>query len=153
MKPWSSVYGANPTSDGGLVMTGLAKQGEFDPQPFLASMWLLKVDEHGCVVPGCQTVGVSEYAADLNKYFSLWPNPVQAGNPINFSFEPPEDYIPDGDLRAVLLDALGREVITQTFASAQKQFDVKKTELPSGIYHLHLTDQRSWLAGAKVVVE
>ena len=29
----------------------------------------------------------------------------------------------------------------------------QKADLPSGIYHLHLTDQRSWLAGAKVVVE
>ena len=29
----------------------------------------------------------------------------------------------------------------------------QKPDLPSGIYHLHLKDQRSWLAGSKVVVE
>ncbi len=134
-------------------MTGLAKQGKFDAQPFLASMWLLKVDEHGCVVPGCHTVGVSEYAADLNKYFTLWPNPVQAGSAINFSFEPPDGFKPNGDLRAVVLDALGREVLSRSFPSSRSQFTFGTVELPAGIYHLHLTDQRSWLAGAKLVVQ
>ena len=148
----NAIYGATPTSDGGLVMTGLAKQGENDPQPFLASMWLLRVDEHGCVVPGCHTVGVNEYAADLNQYFNLWPNPVQAGDPISFSFDPPAGFTPTGDLRAVLLDTGGREVHSQQFATGTSLFTIMPAVAP-GTYHLHLTDERSWLAGAKVVIE
>lgn len=149
----SAAYSIRSTSDGGLVMCGMTRQGVLDILPYLQSNWLIKLDEHGCLVPGCHMVGINEHVLGLNEYFKLWPNPVQAETPIQFSFEPPEGFVPKGQLRAVLLDAMGREVHSESFAITQKQFTLQKTDLPTGIYHLHLTDQRSWLAGAKVVVE
>ncbi len=149
----SMVLGITPTSDGGLVMTGSARQGQADPEPMLESNWLIKLDENGCLVPGCQVVGVREYALDLHQYFSVWPNPTQCNAEINFSFEPPMGHGSHGDLRAVLLDPTGREVITKTYSADGSRFILAPGTLARGVYHLHLADDRSWLAGGKVVVE
>ncbi|MCB0771357.1 MAG: hypothetical protein KDC00_13235, partial [Flavobacteriales bacterium] len=56
----AATYGMTPTSDGGLILTGLAKQGINSDQPLLGSTWLLKLDQYGCLTPGCQSVGVND---------------------------------------------------------------------------------------------
>jgi hypothetical protein len=152
---WSTTMamGMQPTSDGGLVITGSTRQGYNDPQPLLSSNWLIKLDEHGCLVPGCHTVGVQEYALDLNQYFKVWPNPAAADGMITVGFEPPEHVALHGLPHLLLTDALGRVVWERPWASAMGELAVPLQGITSGLYHLHLHDGRAWLAGAKVVVE
>ncbi|HRD53841.1 MAG TPA: hypothetical protein PKY96_14460 [Flavobacteriales bacterium] len=140
------------TSDGGLVMCGATRQGITDPMPYLNSNWLIKLDSYGCLVPGCQNVGIEEVALGLSQYLSISPNPVAAGQPLRISFEPPAGFTPNGTLRLVVLDAQGKQMNAEQFTAHTSSFTLH-TSLSVGLYYLHLTDGSRWLAGSKVVVE
>jgi hypothetical protein len=148
------------TSDGGLIMCGSTRQGVTDPLPYLQSNWLIKLDEHGCLVPGCQNVGIDEVALGLSEYLHISPNPLAQGQQLRVSFDPPAGFAAKGPLRVVLLDATGRQVHEQLFpgvAGHREQSEAVPLILPAnlstGLYYLHLADGTRWLAGAKVVVE
>jgi hypothetical protein len=145
----AATYCVRSTSDGGLVMCGATRQGVTDPLPYLQSNWLLKLDEHGCLEPGCQTLGVQDHVLGLNQYLRVWSNPVAVGQVLTIAFEPPPEFVLNGPLRVVVQDALGRVVHETQFQPGQLRTD----NWPPGLYHLHLTDNTRWLAGAKVVVQ
>jgi hypothetical protein len=142
------------TSDGGFVCTGEAnRMMPIDAPNFQQSqtIYVVKTDSLGCVVPGCHTVGVQEYALDMNQYLSIAPNPVAAGQPLRIRFEPPPTFTPNGPLRVVLLDATGRRVHEEQMRGTT--CNLAASNLATGLHYLHLTDGTRWLAGAKVVVE
>lgn len=145
----AATYCVRSTSDGGLVMCGMTRQGVTDPLPYLQSNWLLKLDEHGCLEPGCQTLGVQDHVLGLNQYLRVWPNPVAAGQALTIAFDPPPEFTPNGPLRVVVQDALGRVVHETQFQPGQLRTDNWAT----GTYHVHLTDNTRWLAGGTVVVQ
>jgi hypothetical protein len=150
---FSFPYCVRSTSDGGLVMCGATRQGVSDPLPYLQSNWFIKLDEHGCLVPGCHTVGIEDHVLGLDQYLHIWPNPVAQGEPLRITFEPPPDFSPTGPLRAVLLDATGRMVHEERLGSMGSISNTINIQLATGLYYLHLTDGTRWLAGGKVVVE
>ncbi|WP_020534106.1 T9SS type A sorting domain-containing protein [Lewinella cohaerens] len=63
------------TSDGGFFVVGEA----YTPHPTLASQqgWLLKLDEWGCLVPGCELVSAVTEADGPRFKLLLYPNPVR----------------------------------------------------------------------------
>jgi hypothetical protein len=71
-----------PTSDGGFIGVGQTKAS---PGFSTSDTWVLKVDEHGCLVPGCHLVNVPEYGK--LPVLRIGPNP--ASNQLNV-------YIPPG---------------------------------------------------------
>ena len=148
---FSFPYSVRSTSDGGLVMCGATRQGVTDPLPYLQSNWLLKLDEHGCLVPGCHTVGIEEHVLGLNEHLRIWPNPLSRGTPLSIAFTPPPTFTPNGPLRVVVQDAMGRQVHEERVQVGTGQ--LANLPLAAGLYHLHLTDGIRWLAGGKVVVE
>ena len=141
------------TSDGGFLLTGMA--GRFPPlDPDIQTnyvTWVVKTDSVGCVVPGCQNVGIEEVALGLDQYLSISPNPVASGQPLRITFEPPAEYIPQGPLRVAVVDATGRLVLEEQMGGATLYLSMNK--FTSGLYYLHLTDGTRWLAGGKVLVE
>ncbi len=149
----SYLYDVQPTSDGGFVATG--ETFKYDPidTQFQTNqiIWVVKTDSLGCVVPGCQNVGVHEYALDLNEHLSVWPNPVN--DRINLTFTPPPEFTATGKLRVVLLDATGKQVLEASFAPSTEQFNLSAVGLAPGVYHLHLSDAKKWLAGRTIVKE
>jgi hypothetical protein len=159
----SSAYSVRSASDGGLVMCGATRQGVAEPYPYKQDNWLIKLDSDGCLVPGCQSVGIDEVALGLNEYLRIAPNPVAQGQPLRVSFEPPAGFTTKGPLRVVLLDALGKQVHEEILGNGghselrgTKQEGVLyavTANLTAGLYYLHLADGSRWLAGAKVVVE
>ncbi|MEX1131592.1 MAG: hypothetical protein WEC15_00060 [Flavobacteriales bacterium] len=154
-------YDVQATSDGGFVCTGAAFS--FPPtDPDIQTsqvIWVVKTDSLGCVVPGCNTVGMEEYLMDLNDYLRVWPNPVASGAPLTVSFTPPLEFTPNGPLRVMVLDALGRQVHEEMLVQGghrergEANLTAFSTTLSPGLYHLHLTDNTRWLAGKSVVVE
>ncbi|MGH1436494.1 MAG: hypothetical protein ACRBG0_18770 [Lewinella sp.] len=63
------------TSDGGFFVVGEA----YTPHPTLASQqgWLLKLDEWGCLVPGCELVSAVTEPDGPRFKLLLYPNPVR----------------------------------------------------------------------------
>ncbi|MBK8227180.1 MAG: T9SS type A sorting domain-containing protein [Flavobacteriales bacterium] len=143
------AYSARSTSDSGMVLCGVSRQGVSEPLPYKQDNWLLKLDSYGCLVPGCQSVGIQDHVLGLNEYLSISPNPVAQGQAVQVRWEPPQNYKPQGSLRVVVLDATGRTVLQVRMASST----LSLTMPASGLYYVHLADGQRWLAGGKVVVE
>lgn len=148
------TYDVEPTSDGGFILSGSVQQDTTGPTPGLQTMFIVKIDSFGCVVPGCQNVGVQEYELGLQEHLVVSPNP--AHERVSFTLEIPPGYAPQGSARAVLLDATGRQVMEEVVPRIGNFLSHTLTlqpSTPSGLYYLHLRDGRRWLAGSKVVVE
>ena len=141
------------TSDGGAIFTGLARQGQDGEFPYRRYTWVLKLDEYGCLTPGCQNVGVQDYELALQSALVLAPNPVS--DQLSLTLPLPAGYTLHGAVQAVVLDVQGNEVLRQNVSNLPTEIrstlDVRA--LPSGLYYLHLRDEQKWLAGGKVLVE
>jgi len=70
------LYDIEETPDGGFIMVGQATDYEAQPaNPPNQQGWLLKVDEHGCLVPGCHLI--SSLEDDQHAFqLKLYPNPA-----------------------------------------------------------------------------
>lgn len=145
---------SKPTPDGGFVCSGWIEQQQQDPNPFLQTPWLFKVDSLGCLEPGCQDVGVSEIVIGLQNTMSLYPNPTYSIAKITFSF--PSDYAPPQISDLVVIDMQGREVMRQNvimFGQANTAIEIDVSKLQSSIYTVHWVCDNSWLDSAKLVKE
>ncbi len=146
-------YDVEPTTDGGFVLTGGASQQTGDPTPGMETIFIIKTDSLGCVVPGCQNVGVQEYVMDLQEQLKVSPNP--ASDVVNVALELPEGGEVQGQAQVQVLDMSGRLVlqqeVQQNLNHLRASLDV--SALPAGTYYLHLRDAKRWLAGNKVIVE
>jgi hypothetical protein len=145
---------SKPTPDGGFVCSGYIDQRASDPNPFLLTPWLFKVDSLGCLEPGCQDVGVSEIVVGLQNTMGLYPNPVSSIANIAFSF--PSNYAPPKNSELVVIDMQGREVLRQ-FASIYGQsntsVELDVSRLPGGMYTVHWVSGNAWLDSVKLVKE
>jgi hypothetical protein len=139
-----------PTRDGGFILTG-ETWGPSPPNP--SRLWLLKLDSLGCLVPGCNTVGLEEFESQLQSALQISPNP--ANTQVHVELPLPEGYRLVGAVQAVLVDAQGKEVLRGTMGNTGLGLNgnLAVSGLPSGLYYLHLRDGQKWLAGGKVVVE
>ena len=146
------TYGMDTTSDGGLVLTGTAYEGINGVEPFNHKTWILKLDQHGCLVPGCHTVGLQDYEMALQGALQVSPNPTQ--DVLRFSLDLPSGYPLQGKVQALVLDAQGKEVARQNIAANGLQVagTIALNGQAPGLYYLHLRDEVKWLAGQKVVV-
>jgi hypothetical protein len=144
-----------PTSDGGFVCTGEANRTMPIDAAFQQSqtIYVLKTDSVGCVVPGCQNVGVQEYVMDLNGHLRILPNPVR--DVLRAELELPTGTQLQGAVRAVLLNAQGQQVHAWPMRRSNDQVVLKEdiSAMQVGVYFLHIADAERWLAGGKVVVE
>lgn len=148
------LYDVQPTSDGGFVATGTAYWYDQPPEIQTSQLiWVLKTDSLGCVVPGCQNVGVQEYALELNGHLRVWPNP--AGELLQLELTIPANAAVQGAVRAFLQDAQGRQVDAWPVPHHGDALRSARTlhGLAPGTYYLHLVDERRWLAGKAVVKE
>ncbi|MBK7383270.1 MAG: hypothetical protein IPI81_08020 [Flavobacteriales bacterium] len=50
--------------------------------------WVVIVDGNGCIVPGCNTVGITEQATNLLDAFSIFPNPAHGSATVQLSLPP-----------------------------------------------------------------
>ena len=139
-----------PTSDGGFILTGEA-QGQAPPNS--SRLWLVKLDSLGCLVPGCNTVGVEEFESQLQSALRVGPNP--ANEQVHVALVLPDGYQLDGLVQAILVDAQGKEVFRQSVnnSATELRSDIDVRSLPAGLYYLHLRDEVKWLAGQKVILE
>lgn len=143
------IWDVEPTSDGGMVLTGEAWNNTQQSPP---NLWLVKLDSMGCLVPGCNLVGMEEMVTDLQSHLVVSPNP--ASDLVNVLLELPEGGEAQGQTQVQLLDASGRMVLEEKVQQNLNKLSVtlNVSALPGGIYYLHLHDARRWLAGSKVVV-
>jgi hypothetical protein len=117
------------TPDGGFVLVGQARdrssQAEYPQQG-----WLLKVDEHGCLVPGCHLTSVEELP---NASFSitLTPYPNPAGEELFLFFRPPDSH---DTYQFRIFDLQGREMWAFSHTGGATTFILDSSSWPAGSY-------------------
>ena len=145
---------SKPTPDGGFVCSGFIDQQNSDPNPFLLTPWIFKVDSMGCIEPGCQYVNVEEIVVGLENTISVFPNPARDQVKLNFTF--PENYVPNNQNEIVIIDMQGREVLRENIfllATSSNTIEINISSLSSGMYTLHWLSNNAWLDSSKIVVE
>jgi len=125
------LYDLKETPDGGFLLCGESRNPMPVPGEIAQQAWLLKLDQYGCLVPGCHLNTAATEPEQAAFRLAIYPNP--ATDYLNFFL-----YAPDrtSALSFRILDAAGRLV---------KEFD----PLPSGAtYILPVSD---WPRGAYVL--
>jgi hypothetical protein len=128
------IYDMEQTPDGGFVMVGEARPfNAVDPDfpPPIQQGWILKVDEFGCLVPGCQTVSTAEAASPAAR-LEVWPNP--ASDYLNVFFHRSDSGRELWQFR--LVDVLGRVHSTFQTETEEMTFIVDVQGLAAGLYFL-----------------
>ncbi|MCB9290015.1 MAG: T9SS type A sorting domain-containing protein [Lewinellaceae bacterium] len=140
--------------DGGFIMVGEVRDTINAPRQ---QGWLLKVDEYGCLVPGCELVSGVKSSDDSKSSddftLLLYPNPV--GEELQVYFSGPAG----GEHHFRILDAQGREwrrfstrlpaspdVAGHAGRSSEVTLLVEVEELPAGVYYLQCLRQGTVVA-------
>lgn len=147
-----------PTNDGGFIACGYTWGSYTGPTPpeYSQDVWVVKVDSLGCIVPGCDDFStvVTVQATNLMHALSVYPNPVSLSNgsertTVKVTLPAGSPFLEDLQLRLVSSD--GREVLVQKATNGENELSLRG--LAAGIHYIHLTSGRTWLSGAKLVVE
>lgn len=132
-----------PAKDGGFYLCGLVS----DNQDTLASPfrrgWLMKVDEHGCLIPGCEQTSATE---DFKEEVSvlLYPNPTTEF--LNFQIQ---NLNPQKKLTCRILDNQGKVVKNLKEVNGGTTYFTPVHDLANGIYFLQIFEGNSLLHSAK----
>ena len=142
-----------PTPDGGFIAVGVALGVAIDTGGvYTQDLWVVKTDQYGCIEPGCHLImGVETQNTNLRDVLHVSPNPVAQGGHVQVQLDLPAGFKPQGALRITITDALGRLLNEKGVSGAIPNFI--NIQLPTGVYHLHLSDAARWISGAKLVVE
>jgi hypothetical protein len=163
---WHYLNSFKETSDGGFVAAGYIEQRGNNPNPTLDSPWVVKVDEYGCIEPGCHLVNVEEIVIGLENTMSAFPNP--ASDVVTIQFTNPEgssldDLLQNGEI--ILFDIQGREVYRTNTRSASfgltptplqgrgaHSITLDISHLPTGLYSAQWVSGKQWLDSTKILV-
>jgi hypothetical protein len=144
-------YDVLPTADGGFIAAGatyFSASGN-NPQGISQDTWVVKVDADGCIIPGCNTVGITEQATNLLDALRIWPNPAQGQCTVQLDLPA---SIGTGALLLTVVAADGR-VAQQHSIAGNGTHPLDLQGLSAGMYHVHVSQGGRWLTGGKVVVE
>lgn len=136
-----TINDAAMTRDGGFVAVGESTGAE-------QRGWLLKIDEQGCLVPGCHLITSTAPNPKQTLDLHIYPNPTTKQVQVYYP------YTTQGDWLEWRLSNLQGQVIQQYLRAAEGPrtyiFDLQ--ELPSGIYTLQL-HQDGRLIGSEQIVK
>jgi hypothetical protein len=153
-------YGVYPSSDGGFLCTGEFRSDDSPLYPGgYQSSILVKLDEYGCLEPGCHLVdALPEYETGSLRIF---PNPLSGGE-LNIHF--PQEVRVE---RVMLVDSQGRVIpdskfkaraelgrsIQGPYSDHLESLILNLESLAPGLYTLIITTHDGLLFSEKVVVE
>lgn len=145
-------YDVLPTPDGGFIAAGAVYNpvGMGNPPGYSQDTWVVKVDGDGCIVPGCNTVGITEQATDLKDALTIFPNPVAQQGIVTLRLELPPSLAGE-PLHLSVVAADGRLVHQQRMQGSSEQLTT--TNWSPGLYYLHISAGTKWLTGGKLVLE
>jgi len=142
-------YDVLPTADGGFIATGPCYryqpvQPNFPPG-YSQDAWVVKVDADGCIVPGCNEVGITEQATNLLGALRIWPNPAQGHANIELTLPP---SIAHSHLQLSLVSADWRVVMQQAIPQGLSAFSFPLSDFSPGMYYVHVANGGKWLTRA-----
>lgn len=137
------------TPDGGYILCGYSQENYTETAEMpLGQGWLLKLDEHGCLVPGCHEPTAVNVPEAAPTGLRLHPNPVQAGGQLAVQ------VVGTGGAGVFrIFDALGREWLAAHVVGPDGTTYLLPTEeLPAGTYFLTYENRAGAVASARFVL-
>ncbi|MCB0521316.1 MAG: T9SS type A sorting domain-containing protein [Lewinellaceae bacterium] len=125
-----------------------SKPIEFNNQEGRRTKWLLKLDEHGCLIPGCHLADATVAAIAPEIKLAIYPNP--ATNYLNFQLRSAR---PVQEATFRILDAGGRTV--KEFNSSGHPGDTMIVPLSgwaAGVYFLEMSEKGAVLATERFAI-
>ncbi len=143
------LYDMEEMPDGGYLLAGQVSY-PFEPMPPTQRGWLLRVDEHGCLVPGCQLVSTREAGAPPVPALHLYPNPAAEALYVLLK---DERIAQRQGAQLRLLDMQGRPLRTWPAGPIDEVTSVLPLQgLPAGVYVLQYVADGQVLGAERVVV-
>ena len=128
--PRHQTYDLDETPDGGLILCGESRDGTNETLPPQQG-WLLKLDKHGCLIPGCHLTDGAEEIEGVEIELAIYPNP--AVDYLNFQLRG-GGFGKKGSFRIVNMD--GEIVREFTEGQAGDTYIVPMWEWAAGAYFL-----------------
>lgn len=111
--------------------------------------WLLRIDEHGCLVPGCHLVSSTEEILSPEQIqLLLYPNPVVQQLHV---------YVPTSEIEAganlVIWNEKGQMIKKINIAATAATYVLDVSAFPAGNYHLQIIDRNGRKSEAKLFIK
>jgi hypothetical protein len=142
-----------PLEGGGFITSGWGKIHDMDDLP---QIWLMRLDEYGCLEPGCQNIDVTEIVLGFENSMSVFPNPVKDICTIEWTVDKVstiEKNFSQSEL--IITDTQGRELqrLPVNNFGNHHQMQVDMSGYASGMYQLHWVSGSAWLDTVQIVKE
>ena len=140
-----------PLAGGGFVTAGWGRLHDLEGKE---RIWLMRLDEYGCLEPGCQNVNPTEIVVGYENSIQAYPNPVVDECTLQWNAELASKVQANfSESQIIIIDAMGREVqryLVNNFGS-QFQMQIDMTSFPSGLYQAHWVSGGSWLDSVQII--
>ncbi|MBX2926586.1 MAG: T9SS type A sorting domain-containing protein [Saprospiraceae bacterium] len=142
-----AIYDLKETSDGGFILCGESRNPSPAPGEIVQQAWLLKLDQYGCLVPGCHITTSTEESEPERLRLALYPNP--AAEYLNFYLRAPAGVGSEVSFR--IFDAGGRLLREFPHASPDATYVIEVWDWPAGMYVLQCVSGGRVLAAEKFI--
>ena len=140
---YNYLYDFVELSDGSIVACG-ERIDQFTDYP--QQGWLLRLDSYGCLIPGCQTVGINEPGNELFT-LKIYPNPV--ADVLYSYFDYPQEQNATYSLKITSID--GKLIQSIQNLQQASTYIVSTQNYTSGIYIVSLYKEQQLLQADKIV--
>ncbi|MBX2926654.1 MAG: T9SS type A sorting domain-containing protein [Saprospiraceae bacterium] len=141
-----TIYDLKETPDGGFILCGESRNpNTLAPGEIAQQAWLLKLDQYGCLVPGCHITTSAAEPEPERLHLALYPNP--AAEYLNFYLRAPAGVGSEVSFR--IFDAGGRLLREFPHASPDATYVVSVWDWPAGLYVLQCVSGGQVLAVEK----
>lgn len=140
-------YDIKETPDGGFILCGQSRDREAGAQ-IPQQGWLLKLDEYGCLVPGCHLIDDIIEFEDIEFELKLFPNPVS--DFLNVFFR---NHSSKKDFTFSVIDVSGK--IIDSFVNREKEATlmISVSDYMTGTYFLRLESEGRILKTEKIIIQ
>ena len=132
--------GIAQTSDGGFIMSGENYDWDIRKQ----SIWVVKVDSLGCLVSGCNPIGIKEVGSSP-KHLIVYPNPSSQSVSVMYSSRNANSII--------ISDNMGKTIFTQKLRSPQNEILLDISNYSSGLYRVSILNKSGEILMSKKLVK
>lgn len=138
-----NFYDLKETTDGGYILCGESRS------PAASSVsqqgWLLKIDEHGCLIPGCQTTNTTQEPQSIIQ-LAIYPNPTI--DYLNFYLKTLRQAKSSGFR---IIDAQGRQFESFNHLFPEATYVLEVWDWPTGTYYLQYLENGQVLHTEKFI--